>query len=74
MPATMLAVICWASVLSLFVEYLSVRSSIYESSYRFEIEIWSYTKRVYNIDEDQFLNICVVFQNAYNIKMYSAII
>jgi hypothetical protein len=70
----MLAVVCWASVLSPFAEYLSVRLSIYESSYRFEIEIWSYTKHEYNIYDDQFLDICVVFQNACNMKMYSAII
>ena len=38
------------------------------------IEIWSYTKRGYDVDEEQVLGIRVVFQSACNMIMCSAII
>ena len=46
---------------------------LYESSYRFRVEILGYTKRGYNLD-DQVLDICSVFQCACNVMMYSAMI
>jgi hypothetical protein len=37
------------------------------------VEIWSYTKRGYNL-VDQFLNIRSIFQNVCNVMMYAAMI
>ena len=45
----------------------------YESSYMFGVEIWGYTKRGYNLD-NQFLDIRNVFRYACNLMMYSTII
>jgi hypothetical protein len=42
-------------------------------SYRFGFEIWSYSQCGYNLDENQFLDICVI-QSACNVWMYLAII
>ena len=46
---------------------------LYESSYRFGVEILGYTKRGYNLD-DQVLDICSVFECACNMMMYLAMI
>ena len=47
---------------------------LYEASYWFEFEIWSYSQCGYNLDENQFLDICSVIQSAYNVLMYPTII
>ena len=44
-----------------------------KASYRFGFEIWSYSQRGYQLDGDQFLNICVI-QSACNVLMYPVII
>ena len=44
-----------------------------KASYMFGFEIWSYSQRGYNLDENQFLDICVI-QSACNVLMYPAII
>jgi len=64
--------LCWtppARMLALFVGHLFLALLLsvflyghpYESSHMFRIEIWSYTKCGYSIDEKQFLAICIVF-------------
>ena len=46
---------------------------LYESLYRFGVEILGYTKRGYNLD-DQVLDIRSVFQCVCNVMMYSTMI
>jgi hypothetical protein len=46
---------------------------LYESSYRFGVEILVYTKREYNLD-DQVLDTRSVFQCACNVMIYLALI
>jgi hypothetical protein len=45
----------------------------YKASYMFGFEIWSYSQRGYNLDENQFLDIYVI-QSVCNVLMYPAII
>jgi hypothetical protein len=44
-----------------------------KASYRFGFEIWSYSQFGYNLDENQFLDMCVI-QSACNVFIYPAII
>ena len=55
---------CWPSfvghLFSGFLPSVCLCDHPYKSLYRFEVEIWDYTKREYNLD-DQFLDIRSVF-------------
>jgi hypothetical protein len=62
-PVGTLVVIRWASILRPFAECLPVRSSI-RSVVHVWFEIWSYWQRECNLNENQFLDICSVFQSA----------
>jgi hypothetical protein len=68
---------CWSSLIGYM--FLSLLPSVclcehpYDSSYKFGLEIWRYTKHGYIIDEEQFLGICIVFQSVYNMMMYSTV-
>jgi hypothetical protein len=44
-----------------------------KASCQFGFQIWSYSQREYNLDENQFLNIGVI-QSACNVLIYPAII
>ena len=68
---------CWSSfvghLLSGLLPSVCLCGHLYESSYRFGVEILGYTKRGYNLD-DQVLDIRSIFQCACNVMMYSAMI
>ena len=68
---------CWLSFVGhMFSDFLlsvCLCGHLYESSYRFGVEILSYTMRGYNL-VDQFLDIRSVFRCACNVMMYSAMI
>jgi len=44
--------------------------SSYEASTKFGVEIWSYSQRGNDLDENQFLHIRSVFQSVCNVLMY----
>jgi hypothetical protein len=69
---------CWPSFIGHLFSGLLLNVCLYghpycKASYRFGFDIWSYPQRGYNLDKNQFLNICVI-QSAFNMLMYSAII
>ena len=46
----------------------------YESACMFDSEIWSYTRHEYNVDEEQFLDLRIIFQSACNMYLKKEII
>jgi hypothetical protein len=64
---------CWPSFIghlfSSFVLSVCLCSHPYEA-YKFGFEIWNYSQCECNLDENQFLDICYVFQSALNVLIY----
>jgi len=67
-PGGMLAVVRWAFVLG-HLPSVCLCGHSYKTLYRFGFEIMNYSHRGYNLDKNQFLDMCSVFHSACNVLM-----